>query len=166
MKAERGNTNRTYREQYSSHHPPDDPYRATKKPPEPTRCPECNASFQNGRWSWQSAPPDSNEQLCPACQRTEDDFPAGYVTIKGEFLKQHKDEIVATIKGKEKREKSEHPLQRIMDIKDVPGGALQVSTTDSHLARGIGEALHAAFAGDLKVRYSKDENLVRVAWKR
>lgn len=165
MKAERGNVNRQYRQEFSTHHPPDDPYKARKKPPEPTRCPSCHASFQDGRWSWQSAPPDSHQQICPACQRTEDDFPAGYVVLKGEFLKQHKDEIVATIKGKEKREKAEHPLQRIMDIKDVAVG-MQVSTTDSHLARGIGEALHAAYQGDLKIRYSKDENLVRVSWKR
>jgi len=166
MKAERGNVSRQYRGEHSTHHPPDDPYKSRKKPPEPTRCPNCNASFQGGRWSWQSAPPDSHEQICPACQRTEDDFPAGYVVLKGDFLKHHKDEIVATIKGKEKREKAEHPLQRIMDIRDVANGALQVATTDSHLARGIGEAIHQAFQGDLKVRYSKDENLVRVAWKR
>ena len=148
------------------HHPqPDDPYRATLKPPEPTRCPNCNASFQQGRWTWQSAPPDSHEQLCPACQRIEDEFPAGYVTIKGDYLKSHRDEILSVISGKEKREKAEHPLQRVMEIKDVAGG-LQVATTDSHMARGIGEALRSALQGDLKIRYSKDENLVRVAWKR
>ena len=67
--------------------------------------------------------------------------------------------------GKEKSEKAEHPLQRIMEIRDISGG-IQVATTDSHMARGIGEALRNALQGDLKIRYSKDENLVRVAWKR
>jgi len=143
----------------------DDPYRASKKPPEPTSCPECRATFQDGRWTWGKAPADSNEQLCPACQRIRDEFPAGFVTIKGDYLKGHRDEILAVINGKEKREKAEHPLQRIMEIKDVASG-LQVATTDSHMARGIGEALHNALQGDLKIRYSKDENLVRVAWKR
>ena len=52
-----------------------------------------------------------------------------------------------------------------MAIEKKPDGLL-VSTTDSHLARGIGEALAGAYDGDLKVRYSKDENLVRVVWKR
>ena len=165
MNAEPGSVARNYRRQPATHHPPDDPYKATRKPPEPTRCPSCSASFQGGRWTWNPAPPDSNEQMCPACQRIEDDFPAGYVLMKGEFLKSHRDELVETAKGKEKREKVEHPLQRIMDIRDVAGG-LQISTADSHLARGIGEALHDAFQGDLKVRYSKDENLVRVVWKR
>jgi len=164
MKEERGNDQRNFRRD-PGHPPSEDPYRLSRKPPEPTRCPECSASFQDGRWSWKPAPPDSNEIVCPACQRIEDEFPAGYVLIKGEYLKAHRDEIIAVVKGQEKREKAEHPLQRIMDIKDVAGG-IQVATTDSHMARGIGEALHNAFQGDLKVKYSKDENLVRVNWKR
>ena len=85
--------------------------------------------------------------------------------IKGEFIKQHRDEIIALLRSKEDREKAEHPLQRIMAIEDVRDG-LQVTTTDSHLARGIGEALHDAYKGDLKLRYSRDENLLRATWKR
>jgi NMD protein affecting ribosome stability and mRNA decay len=165
MKAERGNARYSYRRVDSHHHSTDDPYKATMKPPEPTRCPECNATFQEGRWSWSKAPSDANEQLCPACQRIQDEFPAGFVVIKGEYLKEHRQQILDVVNGKEKREKVEHPLQRIMEIKDVQGG-IQVATTDSHLARGIGQALHEAIGGDLKIRYSKDENLVRVAWKR
>ena len=163
MKDERGNTARNFRRQPAPHL--DDPYRATLKPPEPTRCPSCGASFIDGRWTWRRAPPDAHAQMCPACQRTEDEFPGGYVVLKGDFLKAHRDEIIEVVKGKEKREKAEHPLQRIMKIEDVALG-LQISTTDSHMARGIGEAVHDAFQGDLKIRYSKDENLVRVAWKR
>ena len=144
---------------------PNDPYGESLRPPEPTRCPECGASFQNGRWSWERAPRDANAQLCPACQRIQDEFPAGFVTIRGDYLKSHRDEILAVVNGQEEREKAENPLQRIMEIRDVAGG-LQVATTDSHIARGIGEALQSALQGDLKIRYSKDENLVRVAWKR
>jgi hypothetical protein len=48
-------------------------------------------------------------------------FPGGYVTIKGEFIKEHRDEIIAVINSKEDREKAEHPLQRIMAIEDVSG---------------------------------------------
>jgi len=49
---------------------------------------------------------------------------------------------------------------------DQKRDGFEVTTTDSHLARGIGEAIHGAFKGDLKVRYSRDENLVRAIWKR
>jgi NMD protein affecting ribosome stability and mRNA decay len=143
----------------------EDPYRRTARPTEPTVCPSCGAVFDAGRWAWKQKPDDANEENCPACQRIRDDFPAGYVTIKGEFIKAHRDEIVALINAKEQRQKAEHPLQRIMAIEDVRDG-LQVSTTDSHLARGIGEALYDAYKGDLKLRYSRDENLLRATWKR
>ena len=143
----------------------EDPYVATHKPPEPTVCPVCKAVFAEGRWTWQRPPAEAAEMNCPACQRIQDEFPAGYVTIKGEFLKEHRDEIIALISSHEDREKATHPLQRIMAIEDVREG-LQVTTTDSHLARGIGEALHDAYKGDLKLRYSRDENLLRAVWKR
>jgi NMD protein affecting ribosome stability and mRNA decay len=143
----------------------EDPYSRTAKPVEPTVCPTCRAVFTDGRWAWTKPPHDANEENCPACQRIRDEFPAGYVTIKGEFIKDHRDEIVALIKSKEKSEKAEHPLKRVMAIEDLRDG-LQVSTTDSHLARGIGEALYDAYKGDLKLRYSRDENLLRATWKR
>jgi len=143
----------------------EDPYHSVAKPPEPTVCPTCKAIFSEGRWTWGRAPSEAAEMNCPACQRIQDDFPAGYVTIKGEFFKEHRDEIIAVITSKEDREKAEHPLQRIMAIEDVREG-LQVKTTDSHLARGIGEALYDAYKGDLKLRYSRDENLLRATWRR
>jgi NMD protein affecting ribosome stability and mRNA decay len=143
----------------------DDPYRAAAKPPEPTTCPKCHATFTAGRWTWEKAPEDAHHQLCPACQRIHDRFPAGYVTVKGSFLQEHRDEIVALIHSHEKKEKAERPLQRIMAIDDTREG-LEVTTTDSHLARGIAEALHGAYKGELKLRYSRDENLLRASWKR
>jgi len=142
-----------------------DPYIAAAKPPEGTTCPKCRATFHGGRWTWQKPERDALEMTCPACQRIQDRFPAGYVTIKGQFFKEHRDEIVSLIETLEKKEKAERPLQRIMGM-DQKREEFEVQTTDSQLARGIGEALHDAFKGDLKVRYSRDENLVRAVWKR
>jgi NMD protein affecting ribosome stability and mRNA decay len=142
-----------------------DPYKASARPPEPTQCPECKAVFTEGRWAWEKKPPDAYQQLCPACQRIQDKFPAGYVTIKGEFFASHKDEIVTMIQKYEKQEKAARPLLRIMDIDEKRDG-VEVTTTDSQLARGIAEALHAAYKGDLKLRYSRDENLLRATWKK
>src|SRR6185312_9337807 len=84
----------------------DDPYRAAAKPPEPTTCPQCHATFNEGRWSWDKPPEDSYEQLCPACQRIHDHFPAGYVVVKGDFLKDHRDEILHLIENHAKTEKA------------------------------------------------------------
>ena len=141
------------------------PYRATAKPPEPAICPSCRAVFKAGKWGWNPAPQDAYPHKCPACQRIQDRFPAGYVTIKGKFLADHRDEIIALITSKEGLEKADDPLQRIIAIEDVSDG-LQVTTTDSYLARGIGEALHETYQGDLKLRYSRDEYLLRATWKR
>ena len=141
------------------------PYRIPTKPVGPAFCPFCKAVFHAGRWTWDRKPEDAYEHGCPACQRIHDNFPAGVITLKGPFLKEHRDEIIALIKAKEGREKAEHPLQRIMAIEDVREG-LQVTTTDSALARGIAEALHEEYKGDLKLKYSRDENLLRAVWKR
>ena len=148
-----------------THRNMDDPYRRAAKPAEPTVCPECKAVFTEGRWTWDKPPHDAGEQLCPACQRIQDRFPAGYVTIKGAFFEEHKDEIIALIESHERKEKAARPLQRIMAI-DQKRDGLEITTTDSHLARGIAEALHGAYKGELKLRYSRDENLLRATWKR
>ena len=58
-----------------------------------------------------------------------------------------------------------HPLQRIVDIVKEDGGLL-VTTTDVHLAHGIGEALHHAYKGALDSHYDAEEKLLRVRWRR
>jgi hypothetical protein len=45
-------------------------------------------------------------------------------------------------------------------------GVVTVTTTDVHLARRIGDALRSAFHGELIIKYSPDEYLVRVNWTR
>lgn len=42
---------------------------------------------------------------------------------------------------------------------------LLITTTDIHLARGIG-GLHHAFGGELEFHYNRQDNLLRVAWQR
>lgn len=69
------------------------------------------------------------------------------------------------IQHREAQEKGEHPLQRIMAIEKTKQGTL-VTTTDIHLARGIGEALHHAYQGELEFHYNPDQNLLRVNWSR
>jgi len=142
-----------------------DSYKAGRKLAEPTRCPDCGAVFQNGRWIWGTAPAAAHEERCPACHRTHDKFPAGFVTLKGAFLRAHRDEILHLIRHHEAKEKAEHPLQRIMAIADSADGIL-VTTTDTHLARDIAQALHDAYKGELEFHYSKKENLLRATWTR
>jgi hypothetical protein len=41
-----------------------------------------------------------------------------------------------------------------------------VTTTDSHLARRIGGALRRAYQGELDYAYNKEDDSLRVEWKR
>lgn len=146
--------------------PRHDSYKARGKLPDPTRCPECGAVFQKGRWTWNGVARDSaHEQLCPACQRIRDGYPAGYVSLGGDYLAAHRDEILNLVRNCEAEEKARHPLQRIIAIKDDDGGVL-VTTTDAHLARRIAEHVHDACKGSLALHYSKEENLIRATWTR
>lgn len=142
-----------------------DAYRDKAKPKGPARCKDCGASYRSGRWSWQAPQPAALATLCPACRRTRDGMPAGYVRMSGEFFRAHRDEILRRVRRCEQAEKREHPLQRILAVQDVGDGAL-VTTTGSHLARRIGEALGKSFKGEARYRYRRDDNLLRVTWKR
>lgn len=142
-----------------------DSYKLKGKLPEPMRCPDCGVIYSDGRWNWGLAPEGAQEQRCPACQRVHDRYPAGYVVLKGEFLAGHRDEVLQLARNREAKEKAEHPLERIMGIEDVDGG-VQITTTDTHLARDIGEAVHSAYKGDLEYHYNKEQNLLRVHWAR
>ena len=142
-----------------------DTYQSKGKLAEPTRCPGCGAVYSGGRWNWGFAPPEAQEESCPACQRMRDHFPAGYVVLKGEFLAGHRDELLQLARNRETQEKAEHPLERIMAVEDVEGG-VQITTTDTHLARNIGEAVHSAYKGELEYHYNKEQDLLRVHWAR
>ena len=87
-----------------------DAYKSSTKLPTPTVCPECGAVFADGRWQWLARPESAHSEMCPACHRIHDRFPAGYVTIKGAFFEEHRDEIVRLIESHEKKEKSARPL--------------------------------------------------------
>jgi len=144
--------------------PHTDSYRADAKLADPARCPTCNAAYRNGRWTWQDAGADAVAHQCPACLRIHDHFPAGYLSLKGKFTPERREELLSLVRAREAHAKAEHPMQRIMAIEDVTGGIL-VTTTDGHLARGIGHALRDAFRGTLEINFAHDENLVRATWR-
>lgn len=136
------------------------------KLPEPTACTRCGAVYRNGRWTWGSAPADAHRHTCPACDRIEKDYPAGIVTIRGAFAAAHRDEILGLARNLEEHEKAEHPMNRILKVDDQ-AATLVISTTDPHLARGIGDALHHAYQGQLDYQYPDDAgDLLRVSWER
>ncbi len=143
-----------------------DSYKARGKLQEPTVCPQCGAVFHKGRWQWLPRPEGADTATCPACHRIHDHFPAGYVRLEGNYVSQYRTELVNLVRHVEQKAKAEHPLQRIMDVVEERDGGLLVTTTDIHLAHGIGEALRHAHRGRLQSHYNPEENLLRVHWER
>lgn len=146
-----------------------DTYRQQQKPAEPSACVECGAVFHAGRWQWAGEPPEKAAKvLCPACQRIRDDFPAGFVYVGGPFFAANSDEILALIRHHAQKEGAEHPLARIMGIQEdgrAEDGVL-ITTTDLHLARDLGDAVHKAYHGELDFHYNEGEQRLRVHWRR
>jgi len=144
-----------------------DPYMARSKPKEPTVCEVCGVVFSGGRWQWlPETPADAHRQKCPACQRIHDKVPAGFLTLSGPFLDEHRDEIMHLVHNKVEEQKAQHPMKRLMTIEDQQGGGVAFTFTDMHLPRGVGEAIERAYEGDLEIQYTEESGIVRVYWKR
>lgn len=129
-------------------------------------CTQCGALYQAGHWAWQAAvPADTQKVVCPACRRIADDAPAGSLTLKGKFLRDHQAEILNLIHNTEAAEKAGHALERLLKVIERDDG-LEVTTTGVHLANRIGHALSAAYKGHSEYNYSEDESYVSIRWAR
>ena len=138
-----------------------------EKLPEQAACPECGASYRAGRWTWRPAPADAYPHVCPACERIEADYPAGILRLEGAFARSHRDELLALLRNLEERERREHPLKRIMNVREE-GSEIVVSVTDAKLALTFGRALQRSYEGALEQPPTDSErgNLLRVRWAR
>jgi hypothetical protein len=145
-----------------------DTYKLRRKLAEPSRCPGCGAVFREGRWQWEreGLPGLAHEELCTACQRVNDNYPAGILTIKGPVVVSNKAELLALARRNEQAEKAEHCQNRIMAIEEPAEDELTIKTTDIHLPRRIGKAIDRAFHGDLQIHYDEGNYFVRVEWRR
>jgi NMD protein affecting ribosome stability and mRNA decay len=104
------------------------------------------------------------EELCAACRRINDRFPAGIVTLRGDFAREHKEEMIRLARHQEDVEKKEHQLNRIISI-DEDARGIVINTTDIHLPRRIGEAVKRAFHGEIDAHFEEDGYFVRVDWR-
>ncbi len=115
-----------------------DPYKARGKMTDPAVCPRCHAVYETGRWRWRLRPITAEEIVCQACERVADHCPAGTVTFS--------------------------PLNQITEIRDTDDG-IEVTTTDIHLPRHLGEALRRSHRCDLTLHYDAAEYVARVRWQ-
>lgn len=143
------------------------PYYELRKYPEPTICSQCQLVYHKGHWTnGSSVPAGAHRELCPACRRIQDRNPGGVVYLGGSYLERHQQELLQIVKKQEALARENRPLQRIMWIKPNGDAGLEVATTNLHLARRIGEALHHAHKGQLEIKYSDGDRFARVYWSR
>jgi NMD protein affecting ribosome stability and mRNA decay len=143
----------------------EDPYQSRGKYTEPSMCTSCGAVFHKGRWQWGVAQQGAHKHLCPACQRIHDHVPAGIITLSGEFFNEHRQEIMNLVHNTEAREKAGHPLQRIMNI-TMQEEATEISLTDFHVTRAIGEAIQHAYKGEVDYQYTDKDGVMTLRWAR
>lgn len=145
-----------------------DPYRAERIAGSAV-CPQCDAVYHAGSWTWNrpenTVIHDAQTETCPACRRIHDHMPAGTLTLSGNFVLEHREEIIHLIENTEKKEKAEHALERIMQISDSEGD-LMVTTTGIHLANRLGHALEAAYKGHAEYQYDDNQYGINVSWER
>ncbi|MGD8910553.1 MAG: BCAM0308 family protein [Chromatiales bacterium] len=147
--------------------PHTDSYRSERKLHEPTLCKICGAVFTGGRWQWLDTLPEAAEETrCPACQRIHDRFPAGYLTLRGAFFETHREEIMHLVHNHVERQRLQHPLQRIIDTTTLDNGGVEISFTEYHLPKGVGEAVKNAYQGDLQINFAQESGHARVSWER
>lgn len=104
--------------------------------------------------------------VCPACERKRLMYPEGIVNLNGDFFRNHRQEVFNLIKAVEKRQQKNNPLDRLISIEDTKDRGSTITTTKRELAVAIGKELKRAFKGDLKIKWTKGEDLVRIEWER
>jgi NMD protein affecting ribosome stability and mRNA decay len=148
-----------------------DPYIPRKGSPEAGVCPDCRAISRKKRWYVDEAEYEtlvrSGAPLrrCPACRKIADGFPSGVVTLRGRFLRGHRDELLTVARNEERRARGINPLERIMGTRERDDG-MEILTTDEKLAQRIGREIRKAFRGAVDYKWSEDASLLRVTWVR
>lgn len=149
-----------------------DPYLQDLKPDEVAVCVECRSVYAGKRWEMRDqAARDLREAkrvvetLCPACRKIRDRAPGGIVTLSGEFLAKHEEEIINLINHESKRAMEINPLERLIDI-ERSDTKIIILTTNEKLAQRIGRALYKAYRGKVEYKWSEDNKLARVNWHR
>ena len=136
-------------------------------------CSTCQAVWHKGKWSldpairreverWQKPTP----AMCPACRSARAGVPAGILYLTGSFLEKNRAEILNLVRNAERVAATKNPLERILRMAEDQQGQLIIETTSEKLARRLGRAINKACGGTLRIRFSHENRLVRLYWRR
>jgi NMD protein affecting ribosome stability and mRNA decay len=151
----------------------DDPYLPAGGLAEMAVCTTCKAIYQNKRWFYdedlyrQNYQKDTtNRVTCPGCQKVQDHYYEGVLTLEGDFLAGHREEIITLLNKEAERVSQKSPLDRVVQMVSEAPNRLVVETTTEKLAQRLGKAVYRAYKGDLDFRWSHMNKFVRVYWSR
>lgn len=168
-----GKIERSYKQTYKKKSSAPDPYLPKGASRKISVCGGCHAVYKNKRWYGESALYDAVVKIsgtaatvCPACLKIRDNFPGGIVTLKGDYVLPHKQDLLNLIRNEEARARGFNPLERVMSVKENGFGSIVISTTNEKLAQRLGRAIKKAFHGDVTYQWSHDNKLARVEWVR
>lgn len=137
--------------------------KTSSKTSEAVVCRECGLVHHKGVWSHGLAPVGPlRKVLCPACVRVRDRYAAGTITIPATLVGNRR-ELQRMLRNLEQGENEDHPLERIMGVRDEDG-SMVVTTTGVHLARLFAHRLAKHFHVKPRFRYADDEDLVTIDW--
>lgn len=125
----------------------------------------CACGLYLHRGTWHAGHPplvELHEGTCPACARARGGKGVSALRIPTRLL-DRLDEIVHLIQNCERRERAEHPLERLIGIQRDQGG-LSVTTTGPHLARRIAHGLARQFHERPRLRPAAGRDELRIDW--
>jgi len=140
---------------------------------EASLCSTCRALYQNKRWFFDeklagklAGTAKVKEVTCPTCRKIKDNYPEGILTLSGEFIKDHKDEIIARLKKEAERVSGRSVADRIISLNEEGKDRLVVETTSEKMAQHLGRAVYKAYKGELSFKWGEMTKFVRVFWSR
>jgi len=148
-----------------------DPYLTDAALPGIQICQECHAVYRQRSWtldqkSYEAARQEEHQlTTCPACLKIDQKYAEGVVTLSGDYLWAHEEQIRNLIRNEEQKALKNNPLERIIR-QERDGDNLVLETTDIKLAEHLGRAIHKAHQGELHLSWDGSPATCRVSWQR
>jgi len=148
-----------------------DPYLPDAALPGTQVCQECHAVYRNSSWTLDREAYDQAKQekhqltTCPACLKVDQKYAEGVVTLSGDYLWSHEEQIRNLIRNEAQWALKHNPLERIVR-QEREGDTLTLETTDVKLAEHLGRAIHKAHQGELRLSWDGNPAICRVTWQR
>ena len=132
-------------------------------------CPSCGAVYDDKHWKASFAHVRSTKATkrvafshCPACAMIRDGKYEGQIIARDIPLKRMPD-VLARIHHMSVLARERDPMDRVITVRRQ-GNRLEVTTTENQLAVRIGKALRGIVGGQLLIRWSRGEDVVRCTW--